>query len=98
MLIKVTPPEREESIFGGYTYSEPKFEFEALPNYKSDDEAVADLTHKVQETQEWLLYHFEEELTEANKESDPIIRDTRIKAYQSLMSEYRILIRSTHIR
>lgn len=98
VLIKVTPPDREESIFRGYTYSKPKFEFEALPNYKSDDEAVAEQTHKAKENQKWLLSHYEEELTEANKEPNPIIKDARIKAYQFLMSESRILIRSTHIR
>lgn len=89
-----------KSIFGGYTYSKPKFEFETLPAYKNDSIAIAVQEADFQKDQEFILHYWEEllhEPTPTNK-TDKFILDAKIKAAQEHMQQQRILVRTTHIR
>ena len=97
VLLKYTPPKREESIFGGYTYTKPDFEFEKLPDYKTDDEAVDDQKEKALNSHEFYLKKYQEELEHPTEDND-VIRKARLNACESLLTEQRILIRTTHTR
>ena len=96
-LIKFTPPQPRESIFGGREYSDPKFEFEMLKDYPDDDTAIQDQTKEAQNTYTWLLDEYEKEL-KLPKDDNPIIQNARINAITSMLEEERILVRTTHIR
>lgn len=96
-LVKYTPPQPRESIFGGREYSDPKFEFAQLKDYASDDNALEAETSEAKHTYSWLLKEYEKELRQP-KEDNPIIQDARINAITSMLEEERFLIRTTHIR
>lgn len=96
-LIKFTPPQPRESIFGGREYSDPKFEFEILKEYPNDETAIQDQTKEAQHSYTWLLEEYEKEL-KLPKEDNPIIQNARINAITSMLEEERILVRTTHIR
>lgn len=100
VLIKITPPQQEESIFGGYTYSKPKFEFEVLPSYDNDSIAVAAQKVDFKDHQEFILHYWEELMREPTPDdrSEQIIHDAKLKAAQEHMQQQRILVRTTHIR
>lgn len=96
-LVKYTPPQPRESIFGGREYSDPKFEFAQLKDYANDDIAVEAETMEAKHSYSWLLQEYEKELRQP-KEDNPIIQDARMNAITSMLEEERILIRTTHIR
>lgn len=100
VLIKITPPQQEESLFGGYMYSKTKFEFEVLPSYDNDSSAVAAQKYDFQKHQEFMMHYWKELMREPTPEdrTEQFILDAKIKAAQELMQQQRILVRTTHIR
>lgn len=97
VLLKYTPPKQEESIFGGYTYSTPEFKFENLPDYKSDRDAIEVQKNDAINSHEYFLKKYQEELDNPSENND-VIRRARLNACESLLTEQRILIRTTHTR
>ena len=67
VLLKYTPPKREESIFGGYTYTKPEFEVKKLPDYKTDDEAVDDQKEKALNSHEFYLKKISRRIRTSNR-------------------------------
>lgn len=96
-LVKYTPPQPRESIFGGREYSDPKIELEQLKDYANDDIAVEAETKEAKHSYSWLLQEYEKELRQP-KDDNPIIQDARMNAITSMLEEERFLIRTTHIR
>lgn len=96
-LVKYTPPQPRESIFGGREYSDPKIEFEQLKDYANDDIAVEAETKEAKHSYSWLLQEYEKELRQP-KDDNPIIQDARMNAITSMLEGERFLIRTTHIR
>lgn len=96
-LVKYTPPQPRESVFGGREYSDPKIEFAQLKDYANDDMAVEAETTDAKHSYSWLLQEYEKELRQP-KEDHPIIQDARMNAITSMLEEERFLIRTTHIR
>lgn len=96
-LVKYTPPQQRESIFGGREYCDPKIEFAKLKDYANDDMAVEAETIEANHSYSWLLEEYEKELRQP-KDENPIIQDARMNAITSMLEEQRFLIRTTHIR
>lgn len=99
-LIKITPPQKEKSMFGGYSYSNPKFEFEILPTYDNDSIALAAQKADYQHHQEFTMHYWEKLMQEPIPEdrAERFILDVKIEAAQGLMQQQWILVRTTHIR
>lgn len=99
-LIKVTPPQEEPSIFGGVTYSKPKFEFEPISKlYANDSIAVSDQKREKEKTDEFLLAELEKFGREKPSDrTEEITPAARLNAITSMLSRHYILVRATHTR
>lgn len=97
VLIKYTPPQPRESIFGGLEYTDPKFEFKILEDYPDDETAIREQSEEAKQSYIWLLEEYKQEI-EHPEDDDPSMHSARINAIISLLDEERILVRTTHIR
>lgn len=96
-LVKYTPPQPRESIFGEFEYTDSKLEYLQLENYSSDNMALETEATEAKHSYSWLLKEYEKELRQPNKDN-PIIQNARMNAIRSMLEEERFLIRTTHIR
>lgn len=99
ILIKIIPPQKKESLFGGYEYSKPKFEFEKLPNYANDDMAVAAQKIDLNDEKEYYMEELRHEQNLADSSGRLSYEATvRMQICKEVMEQRRILVRVTHIR
>lgn len=96
-LIRYTPPQERESLFGSREYSDPKLEVQNLNDYPDDEVAVKDQTQIFKNTYNRLLDEYKK-ISDHPQNDNPIIQSAHVNAITSMLDEQRILVRTTHIR